>query len=218
MNRFVWDLRTRPPAKLDAPPGADPMAQMMEQSVAPRVLPGDYRVQLTVGDTTLTQSFTVSGDPILAGKPAADLAAQFALATQITQSVDEINQALNQINRVRRQVDEWAGRAERAGRGERLAGPAEKLKQQLADIEGRLVVTQPEEPQGRPYQSKERLMALAAMLDESDDRPTRGMEEVYQALARQVEQELEQLDRVIGQEVAEFSRAIGDSGVAPIAP
>ncbi len=53
-NRFVWDLRTPPPPRSKAP--TPPPRRPID---GPFVKPGDYTVTLKVGDTELTQPFTV---------------------------------------------------------------------------------------------------------------------------------------------------------------
>ena len=64
MNRFVWDYRYTQPTKLDVK-SRSPREEALEGGSGPRALPGQYQVQLTVGDQTLVQSFEILADPRL---------------------------------------------------------------------------------------------------------------------------------------------------------
>ncbi|HEU5423561.1 MAG TPA: glycosyl hydrolase, partial [Nitrolancea sp.] len=218
MNRFLWDLRTQPPVKLDVDPIADPFQRMMQQNVAPRVLPGNYQVQLKAGGQTLTRAFTVSVDPKLINMSPADLTAQHDLKRQIVGSINEINQALNQINKVRGQVAHWEDRVKGTSQEQQLAEPAKQLKDKLSDIESRLIVANPGQPKSPPSQLRERLFSLASMIDESDDKPTQGAQEVYQVLSQQVQEQMQQLQQVMQQEVPQFSQKVQQANVAPVGP
>ena len=87
-NRFVWDLRmARPSAESygyssNVVPGRGAEAE----PDGPLVVPGEYRVRLSVGSTSETQPLRVLLDPRERVGPAA-LEAQFALAAQISSAM-----------------------------------------------------------------------------------------------------------------------------------
>jgi hypothetical protein len=89
-NRFVWDLRmARPSAESygyssNVVPGRGAEAE----PGGPLVVPGSYRVRLTVGGTSETQPLRVLMDPRERVEPAA-LEAQFALAMQISNAMGD---------------------------------------------------------------------------------------------------------------------------------
>jgi photosystem II stability/assembly factor-like uncharacterized protein len=78
-HRFLWDLRLPAPPAFHHEP---PIAALPEDTpLEPRgvlVLPGEYRVRLTVDGRTFEQPLTVRMDPRVA-TPAAELAQQYAL-------------------------------------------------------------------------------------------------------------------------------------------
>jgi photosystem II stability/assembly factor-like uncharacterized protein len=87
-NRFVWDLRLPRPAaeSFDFSSGVVPGVGTEPEPSGPLVLPGEYRVRLTVGSVTETQPLHVSLDPREHVAPAA-LQTQFTLGVQISNAI-----------------------------------------------------------------------------------------------------------------------------------
>src|SRR5258708_11618730 len=77
----------------------------------PLVPPGVYRVQLTVGDETLIESFEIQKDPRIAATQE-DLEAQFDLRMQIHNKLSQTHDAINTLRNIRRQVDDWEHRTQ----------------------------------------------------------------------------------------------------------
>ena len=66
LNRFVWDMRHPGPVRID--PSwtilkKKPLANEPEAQAGPTVVPGEYRVALTVGSETQTVGFPIVKDP-----------------------------------------------------------------------------------------------------------------------------------------------------------
>ena len=75
-------------------------------TTGPKVAPGVYQVQLSVGEQTVTEHFTVRADPRV-DVGAEELQAQFELGMQIRDKIEQVHEAVNQLRHVRRQVAEW---------------------------------------------------------------------------------------------------------------
>jgi photosystem II stability/assembly factor-like uncharacterized protein len=203
MNRFVWDYRYAGPTKLENPPKAGPFADAKDDDLAPRAIPGQYQVRLTVGDQTVSAPFTILPDPRLA-VTAADLEAQLALKTSIRDRVSETHVALNRIHRVRSQLEEWERRATGTDSAARLEEASKQLKDQLAPIEAALINVDAEKPRPGPAQLKEKLAALSGMIDESDDAPTEADAQVYELFRDQLEVQREKLDLLLSESIPSF--------------
>jgi photosystem II stability/assembly factor-like uncharacterized protein len=219
-NRFVWDYRSAKPTALDADKQdekkkADPFARMMEEGAAPRALPGEYQVRLTVGETTLTQRFTLLADPRLPATEA-DLRAQFELKSAIRDRLDEVHVALNTLRRLRGQIEGWEGRAKGVAGGEGLTEAAKSLKDTLTAIEGELINVNADKPQPGASALKEKLATLSGMIDESDDAPTQGAREVYTLLSEQVGVEREKLQRVMDEDIKSFNDLVRSLELPPV--
>jgi photosystem II stability/assembly factor-like uncharacterized protein len=86
LHRLVWDLRYAPPARPPAGPSGD------EPQGARRgvwVKPGTYQVRLTAGPHVVRQAVVVKLDPRVRAS-AADLDAQFDVATRLSQAMDAL--------------------------------------------------------------------------------------------------------------------------------
>ena len=90
MHRFVWDLHYAPPA---VPAFDYPIAAILHDTPKePRgvwVLPGTYRVTLTVGGRNYLQAVTVRMDPRVKTSPA-DLTLQFTLSKKLSDLMRDI--------------------------------------------------------------------------------------------------------------------------------
>jgi photosystem II stability/assembly factor-like uncharacterized protein len=86
-HRFVWDLRYTPPA--GEPRWGEPavLGETPEAPIGPLVLPGQYRVVLTVGGKEYSAPLTVQADPNAGTTPAA-LAANVHFALALESDID----------------------------------------------------------------------------------------------------------------------------------
>jgi hypothetical protein len=119
LNRFVWDLRYPPPLALPfgyygklleyteytladhAIPGATPR----RQPVGPLVLPGNYRLELTVGGHKYSRQLSVKLDPRVSAS-GADLEAELRLAQEITSGMETSFRGYNQVAALRKQMSD----------------------------------------------------------------------------------------------------------------
>ncbi len=101
LNRVAWDLRNngpeqrRPPSEEETAFGGGPRG--------PQVLPGTYKVRLTVGDKTYEQPVEVRLDPTIT-LPLADLRSQLDFLMKIQSFQNAANGALRYLDSVREQL------------------------------------------------------------------------------------------------------------------
>ena len=214
-NRFVWDLRYPTATKLKEEGEGDLFSAFIGPALSPRALPGQYRVQLSVGDQTLTQPFEIVPDPRLPVSQE-DLQAQFDLKVQIRDKVSELHETLNRLRAILKQVEEWEQKAASHERHAEIHEMAIALKAKLKMIEDELVQMQLSDPRSFPNRLKEKLASLAFMVDEADARPTQGSLEVFGQLATRVDAQRDALQRVIDTDLAEFNAKVESLGVAPV--
>ncbi|MDQ3809705.1 MAG: glycosyl hydrolase [Chloroflexota bacterium] len=215
MNRFVWDLRYALPTRLEKRKKDDKDEEVDESAVAPRVVPGEYRVRLTAGDQSLEQSFRLLADPRLATTPEA-YQAQFELKLAIRDRVSETHEMLNQILRLRNQVDGWVDRARNHAEAARVREAGKAVTERLKAVEGELMNLNVDKPRPGPNRLKEKLVILSGMIDESDDAPTRGALDLYEQLRGQLEERRRGLDEVVGDQVRSFNELINSLKLAPV--
>ncbi len=97
-----------------------------------------YQARLTVGDAVRTQGFEVRKDPRLDDVTMQDFEAQFVLASQVRDRIDEILDALRTITSVREQVDYVAERAKEARADSSFFALTDALKETLKAVENKL--------------------------------------------------------------------------------
>ena len=214
-NRFVWDYRGSGPTKIEQEMAKDRRSQAAEAGLGPRANPGTYTVELKVADTTLTESFTITRDPRLDASDQ-DLAEQYQMKAGIRDRVSQIHEMVNQINRINKQIEGWTERIDASGGNDSLKKDAQAIKEKLDPILNGLIQTNPDASQPGGARLKDKLTTLSAMIDESDDAPTQGANEVFADLGTRVEAEQEKLQQLVSTDVASFNSKVSASGIAPV--
>ncbi|PYY09257.1 MAG: glycoside hydrolase, partial [Acidobacteria bacterium] len=103
MHRFVWDLRYAPPAVGGGYAMAVANKQTESQPQGPLVVPGSYRVRLTVGGQSYEQTLEVGPDPRVKAS-AQDYAQQFALAKRVYDALQQAGETIHEIDRRRAEL------------------------------------------------------------------------------------------------------------------
>jgi len=105
MHRWVWGLHYPPPTSTrhEYPISAIPH-DTPRYPLGPTVLPGSYKVRLTVDGKASSATLTVKMDPRVK-TPAAGLQKKFATETRLAAIVSDSSLALIQANSIRQQLD-----------------------------------------------------------------------------------------------------------------
>ncbi len=127
-NRFVWDTRY---------PGAEVLEDAVFQGTAegPLAAPGTYRVDLTSGGTTQSQSFEIVRDPRLEYTDA-DLQSQFDFLISVR---DKLTETMNVVKRIRTLRKSAEDAVQKAGGTAALNDALRELNDKLYPLEERLV-------------------------------------------------------------------------------
>jgi hypothetical protein len=183
----------------------------------PTVVPGDYQVQLHVGDESMTQSFALLPDPA-ASASKEDLQAQFDLLSQIYKKYDEGTIAVNKMYRLRQQLKNWAERLAKDEAAQELSDYAKQLQEQILEVEK--VLLYPDLPTGWAgklnygIQSLRKLVSLPNVVALGDYRPTDQAHAVYDKLAGEIDEQIAKFDAVLGKELVEFNQALSKAGIS----
>jgi hypothetical protein len=215
LNRFVWDMRIFKPTL--AP---KTVFNEGDKGEAPKVGPGTYKVRLTVGTTTLIQSFEVRPHP--QGKATAeDLIAQYDLLAKIRDRLSETHEAVLAVRDVRAQVLDLGERASRLGKGDALKTRAKGLAEKLTTVE--LDLTNPEikaDEDDLNYEPKldHDWVSLGSIVASADRRPTASYVAYYDVLKRKLDAVLAGWKRLLDGDVASFAQAAVDLKLPRVAP
>ena len=205
LNRFVWNLHYEDATKF---PGLIMWAGDVE---GPLAAPGTYTARLTVGGKSQTQNFTVRPDPRLQTRPE-DYAAQLALALRIRDKLSAVNQAVLQIREAKKQLARYA-------REDKVKDAAGALDKKLSAIEELLYQTKlkaGEDALNFPIKLNNKLAALKDSVEESDTRPTRQEQQLYEDLATQSNAELDKLKHLLADDLPAFNKQVREANIPAI--
>lgn len=212
LNRFVWDLRYPDATRF---PG---LILWSGETRGPRVIPGSYRVTLTVGGKSQTQAFEIKKDPRVETTPE-DFARQFDLLLKIRDKLTETHDAIIRIRDIRKQADDIANRVKEQSGGSSVAAAAKELNKKLTAIEQELYQTKNrsnQDPLNYPIKLNNKLAALAGVVGQGDAAPTDQSDEVFRDLTGKIDAQLRALDNVLKDDVPAFNKVVRDQAVPAI--
>ncbi len=211
MNRWVWDLRGEPMARV---PGL-----MTLNPGAGRLAPaGAYQVRLTLGETRVTQPLDLREDPRLAGLDPAAAAEQRQLLGAVGTAMDEIYRSVTRLRDVRGQVEALVVRAKEREGGEEIRLAGEALVKDMTALEDELV-----QPKSQSFQDVinfgNRLDAeLGALLDSAETGPplTAGQQQRWRDLETQWQEKKAKLGELLGTRLDTFNALVAWHAVPAI--
>jgi hypothetical protein len=213
MNEFEWDM-TYPGLELP-----EKVINYMGYTGGPTVIPGEYRVKLTVGDWSRTEPLTIRKDPRLPQVTEAQLREQMELGFLIQDRMRETYTAIETIQSIREQARSVAEWAEKGGFGEELTTMADPMVAHLELIEMELFQTKAESGQDMinfPPQLANHFGYLYGMLAPAYGPPTDG----ERTRLRELEEELAQLrgalQTVLDGDLVAFNAKVRELGVAAV--
>jgi DNA repair exonuclease SbcCD ATPase subunit len=170
-------------------------------NATPKAPPGEYQVHLATDGVEQTQSFKLLIDPRIPVQED-DLQAQYELKSQIRDRLSEVNETINSLRSVREQVGQWTARA---SDNDEIKAEAGKLKEKLGALETDLMLVDTGKPKMGSSGVREKLGALAGMIDESDHAPTQQAREVYGNLAEDAVTYRQRLGTLVDSDIGAFT-------------
>jgi photosystem II stability/assembly factor-like uncharacterized protein len=217
LNRFVWDLKYPGPETLDlslAPPRNTPLAEPAEPPSGPTVVPGQYRVEMSVGSQIMTAELSVVKDPRLSTAPE-DYRRQFELLRELTASLGKLNATVNNIRRLKHRLAVLAAGPD--GAADDLTARAVAAAEQLAAVEAVLVDVRRESPRDvlrNPAGLNDALAGLIATVSLSDTAPTTQAAAVANEVMARVGAEIGKVERLVTTEIAAINRLALEQAIA----
>ncbi len=213
MNRFQWPMTSPAGVKM-----VD--TEFHQRPAGPLALPGTYQATLTVGDWSMTQTFSLLKDPRITTSDD-DLAEQFALLVRIRDSLSEMASAVNTIRSLKRQLGEWSGRLGGDDATSGLADDARSLIDRLGAVESELVQAElTSDGDSLNYREMlfEKLSGLPPVVSSADARPTVQSYQVFDKLDGQARLQLEALRTLVDVDLAALNSQIAQLGIGIIVP
>jgi photosystem II stability/assembly factor-like uncharacterized protein len=200
-NRFVWDTRY---------PGAEVLEDAVFQgtSEGPLAAPGTYRVELSAGGTTQSQTFEIVRDPRLEYTDA-DLIGQFDFLIEVRDKLTETMRVVKRIRDMRKSAEEAV---QKAGATDAQKDALRELNDKLYPLEERLVQYRARAGQdliNYPTAIDSKLARLTSFVSMGDGPPTQGDRDLFQRLSQGVSERVKALDEVERNEFAAVMKLAG---------
>jgi photosystem II stability/assembly factor-like uncharacterized protein len=212
LNRFAWDLRYKQGASFPE------MILWSGNPAQPRVLPGDYQVRLTVGDTVKTAPLRVVTDP-RSSATREDLEAQHRFLLEIRDKLTETHDTIRRIREVRTQLTGLRERFLDQEGSDDLLDAAEALDKKMTTVEEALYQTRNrsrQDPLNFPIRLNDKLNAVASSAASGDARPTAQQVEVKNRLTAAIDAELAKLREVWDKDLPAFNDLARTKGVSAV--
>lgn len=228
MNRVAWNLRYDGPKKLTflPPPPAEREEEefFFDPNTGPTVLPGTYKVAVTVNGKTETQDIQVQADPRFNVDPNA-LRAQLKLGLELRDEVSALNEALNRLNNLHKQIaslEEIIG-SDESGEGtvnvsyKPVLDQAKALDKKLTAMQNPLYNTdvQPFGQDDIHYLQRfhDHLQGLMrGVMQGFGEAPSPILQEEAAGLRKELEQHLQEFNNFLNTDVAAFNKTATEHG------
>ena len=211
-NRFTWDMRH------DGPTRFDDMILWAAGTQGPRVLPGDWKVRMSVAPAagepiTMEQAFTIALDPRFPDITIDDVRAQHTLALQVRDRTSQANEAVIAIRDIKAQIEE------RAEQDATVKQPGDELAGKLTGVEGEIYQYRNQsnqDPLNYPIKLNNKLAALLRVVEGVHGRPTAQAYEVFELLSERLDVELERMNVIVTTDLGRFNELLRSKGLDPI--
>jgi hypothetical protein len=212
MNRFIWNMRYPDAERV---PRAILWGGMRSGPVA---VPGIYKVKLTVGEQSQTQSWKWKKDPrILTTQE--DFQEQFDFLIRIRDKITEVNRAINLLRDVKKQIDALSTKVKEHEKSKKVNEAAKKIKGKLTSVEDVLIQSKSksgQDPLNYPIMLDNKIAALASIVSSADARPTKQSYEVFRELSAKADMQLSKLRYIMEHDIPDFNKLVKKASIPAI--
>ena len=202
-NTFVWNMTYDGAERLKG------MILWWASLRGPRAIPGAYKVNLTVNDETISQSFTILADP-RAESSLEDMKKQFTFIKEVNKTMDEAHKSIKKIRKINTQLSAFEKQYKGDESVKDLLDKAKELKEKFIEIEETLYQTKNrsgQDPLNFPIRLTNKLGHLNSLVSMGDFAPTEQDVKVKDELSEQINQQLKAFNNLIDSEIKAFNDA-----------
>ncbi len=207
-NKFVWDMTYDGAEKLEG------MILWWASLDGPKAIPGEYKVTLTVKNSTnasrldvLSQNFTILADP-RAESTLDDMQKQFSFVKDVNTTMDNAHKSIKKIRAINIQLGTFQKQYKDDASVKALVEKAKTLESQLSDIEKTLYQTQNrsgQDPLNFPIKLTNKLGHLNALVGMGDFAPTEQDIAVKNELSTKINAQLLIFNNLLSNEIKVFN-------------
>ena len=200
-NNYVWNTRGKSAENFEG------MILWWASLNAPKAVPGNYKVVLSVEDENYTQSFDIVSNPN-SETDVIGMQKQFDFITDINETVDSAHKSIKKIRAINKQLTKFQEQYKDDERVEELKEKAKKLSEDFSEIEKTLYQTQNksgQDPLNFPIKLTNKLGHLNSLVGMGDFPPTLQDLAVKDELTRKINLELEKFNALVSDEIKMFN-------------
>ncbi len=199
-NTFNWNMQTADAKKFKG------MVFWWGSLAGPKVVPGNYSVELSVNGTKQSQNFEIKKDPRVTYSQD-ELIAQYRFITEVNAKVSEAHEAIIEMRKLKKQMKAF----QKDHDNPKIKQKITKLDSSLFEIEKTLYQTQNksrQDPLNFPIRLTNKLAHLNSLIQMSDGPPTASMIAVKEELTIKIDEQLSQYKSIKEREVGQLNDLI----------
>ena len=212
LNTFVWDMRHDDPERLDG-------AVLWNGYTTPKVVPGNYKVQMFIGDSLIQiMPFEIKMDPAVT-VTTADLQAQLDYIKAANEKLGEVHKAVKDLRTIRSQVNDFISGVQDTAVAHQLRDYTKAMLDTLDMIENNFVNLKAHAGQDvlkYPIVLNDKISALAGGANSADAKPAPQFYDALTDLSARADVYLRMMDRVKKIHVPAFNTKVKDMNVPAI--
>jgi len=215
INRVAWDLRSEGPRlrrEIDIPEDI-----FFRAPRGPQVLPGTYKVRLTLGENIYEKPLELKFDPTLSASYQ-DLKAAFEYASKILEMQSAVNDGLRYLDGIKAQLEERKKTLQAFKKGEldEALKAIDKCIEQVESIQNMMA-----RPQGalnwvEGPRLAEKLGDLFGSIDGSNTAPTGAEIEYFNELKEEFRATMSRVNNFLEKSVKEFNAVLQKFNLPPV--
>lgn len=203
-NTINWNLRHSGPELVDN------LVTMVisNPSPGPWAVPGDYQVNIQMGDWSQTVPLSIKADPRWTDVKQADYQAQLDLALDIQQMITESQLRIKNIRAVKEQLENITKLALKAGHDEMLKTLSSDIITKLNAVEDQIIQNKAEVSQDNinyPRVFSNHIGRVYSVLVNAHQRPTGGVVERFADIKKEFSKIVEDYNAVFKEAVPKFN-------------
>jgi len=187
-NRFIWNLRAEGVKRIKG------MILWGAFQQGPRVVPGDYRVQLIVNEDTLTVPLQINLDPRVTASQE-DIQAQYDFLSDIRLNMDSINMVILNIRKVNKKlkgIKDLTSDTMFIAKIDSLIGKGKTIEESLYQTKNR----SPQDPLNFPIRLNNKYGHVGSLANVGFNKPTEQMYAVKAEFEKEIFMQFENWDNV----------------------
>ncbi|MBP6827981.1 MAG: glycosyl hydrolase, partial [Saprospiraceae bacterium] len=208
-NRFVWDMRCPDAKKFEG------LILWSSQLNGPRVVPGEYRVRLSINGKSQEQAFSLLADPRSQAEQA-DFQRQFAFVKACSDKLSDMHTAIGHIRDLRSQMKNLTERLPAEDRLKPIREKSKAIDSLITNVEQALYQTKnrsSQDPLNFPVRLNDKLANLMELSSDGDYPPTDQAVEVKNMLFEKIDAELAKWSNIQTSDLPALNKLVRDLGV-----